>query len=110
MARVPRVPQLEITGRHWGVFGIVVMQYAQHSVAEARADPRILKIQVERAAKAIRGTIISSPVWACFAAYFCSEFFPFLGSVPINRSLVLVIVVSIGAAVAQFVLNAFHRG
>jgi two-component system, cell cycle sensor histidine kinase PleC len=86
------------------------MQYAQHSVAEARADPRILKIQVERAAKAIRGTIISSPVWACFAAYSCSEYFPFLGSVPINRSLFLIIVVFIGAAAAQSVLNVFYRG
>ena len=91
------MPQAKIRGGHWGVFGTVVMPYAQHSVVEAQADPRILKVQVERAAKAIRATIISSPAWACFTAYACSELFPFLGSAPLYRYLYCNYRLSIGS-------------
>ncbi len=85
------------------------MPHAQHSVVEAHADPRILNVQVERAAKAIRATIISSPAWACFAAYACSEYFPVLGSVPVYQAASLVVIVFVGVLIAQFILNAFYR-
>jgi len=85
------------------------MPYAQHSAAEVHTDPRILKVQVERAAKAIRGTIISSPAWACFAAYACSEEFPAFGSVSIARAVALVAIVCAGVAFAQLVLKALDR-
>ena len=45
-------------------------------------DPRILKVQVERAANTLRDALIASPVWACIAALACSELFQPLGAIP----------------------------
>jgi two-component system cell cycle sensor histidine kinase PleC len=50
-------------------------------------DPRILKVQVERAANTLTGSIVASPVWALVAAVASSELFPHLGAVPIASGL-----------------------
>ena len=55
------------------------MNDAHSPTAAGKVDPRILKVQVERAAKAIRGTIISSPPWVCFAYVVTSSIDPILG-------------------------------
>jgi len=70
------------------------------------SDPRILKIQVERAAKAIHGTIVGSPLWVCFFALMSSASMPFLGKVSVLNALALVLVVTLAAGVATLTLRA----
>jgi two-component system cell cycle sensor histidine kinase PleC len=71
-------------------------------------DPRILKVQAERAAKAIRGTVISSPAWACFAYIITSSIDPILGTVPLTRGLILIAEILIACGLAQFVLRLYR--
>jgi two-component system, cell cycle sensor histidine kinase PleC len=73
----------------------------------ADADPRILKVHVERAASRLHGSIIPSPAWACVAAIACSEFVPQLGGIPFTRAAGLVAIIgcavfAIGLALARF--------
>jgi len=75
----------------------------------ANADPRILKVQVERAANALHGSILASPFWACVAAFVCSEFFPQLGGVPSSRAACLVIVICCASAAIRIGLHAFDH-
>src|SRR5215831_10737406 len=71
-------------------------------------DPRLLKVQVDRAAKTINATVISSPFWVSFTAALTSEAIGFLGNVPIERCLVLIFVVIACCYFAQRVLNRFN--
>src|SRR5215475_6924758 len=73
------------------------------------ADPRLLKVQVERAAKAIRGTITASPPWVAFFAIMTSDPVPYLGKLPIANAVALVTIVVSTAAFAWVVLRAFDR-
>jgi len=75
----------------------------------ASGDPRLLNVQVERAAKAIHGTIAGSPLWVCFFALMCSEVFPFLGAVPVLNALALILIVAAANGLAMLVLRAFRR-
>jgi two-component system cell cycle sensor histidine kinase PleC len=75
----------------------------------ASGDPRIVKVQVERAAKAIHGTIVGSPLWVCFFALMTSDPVPFLGKVPVLNALALVLIVALAAGFAMLVLRAFYR-
>jgi two-component system cell cycle sensor histidine kinase PleC len=85
------------------------MVHALRLAQAAKADPRILKVQVERAVKAIRGTVIASPLWVCFFAFMCSEAVPFLGKVPAARAVALVAIVFLASAFARWVLYAYHH-
>jgi two-component system cell cycle sensor histidine kinase PleC len=83
-----------------------------HTIGTARAgeaDPRILNVQVERAANAVRGTLLSSPLWVCLFALVCSEWAPFLGGVPLTRALVVVAIVTTAALCAYAALWAYRR-
>ena len=68
-------------------------------------DPRILKVQVERAAKTVHGTITSSPLWVCFFAVMCSDAVPFLGKVPVLNALGLILIVTLASGMATLVLR-----
>ena len=72
-------------------------------------DPRILKVQVERAANALSGSVVASPVWACVTAFVCSEFFPPLGGIPAARAAAVVIAICSAVLVVRAVLGVFHR-
>jgi two-component system cell cycle sensor histidine kinase PleC len=72
------------------------------------ADPRLLKVQVERAAKAIRGTITASPPWVAFFAVMTSDPVPYLGKLPIANAIALVAIVFSTAAFAWLVLKSFE--
>jgi len=85
------------------------MAHAANSAQGAQADPRVLKIQVERAAKAIRGAVIGSPPWVIFFASMCSEPVPYLGKVPMERAIALVVIIAGAAGAAQLVLRAYYR-
>ena len=83
----------------------VAMVHAGHVGDTSPTDPRILKVQVERAAKAVHGTIAGSPLWVCFFALMCSDPMPFLGKVPVLNALALVLVVAMAAGFATLVLR-----
>ena len=85
------------------------MAYAVHSAGDATDDPRILRVQAERAAKALRGTVAGSPPWVIFFAFMCSDPVPFLGKVAIGSALSLVAIVTAAAGLAMLVLKAFDR-
>ena len=82
------------------------MVNARLAGGRASADPRLLKVQVERAAKAIHGTIVGSPLWVCFFALMCSDLVPFLGKVPILNALALIVIVTLASGFATLVLRA----
>jgi two-component system cell cycle sensor histidine kinase PleC len=84
-----------------------MMRPAQFS--QRPGDPRILNVQVERAAKSLSSSIVASPVWACIAALVCSELFPQLGAIPYARAASLVIVICCAIAAIRIVLSGFHR-
>jgi two-component system cell cycle sensor histidine kinase PleC len=85
------------------------MAHALTSGRQGQADPRLLKVQIERAAKAIRASIIGSPLWVCFFAAICSNLTPFLGRVSLDRAGTLVLLVCIATALAQVALRYYHR-
>jgi two-component system cell cycle sensor histidine kinase PleC len=75
----------------------------------ADADPRILKVQVERAASTLGGSTVASPIWAGVAALVCSEFFPHLGSIPLMYGLGFVFVICSAVLAVRAALAWFHR-
>lgn len=84
------------------------MQSAQTS-HRTEIDPRILKVQVERAANTLSGAVLASLVWVFVAALVCGEFFPQLGTVPVERAAILVILVGCAVAIIRIAIVAFHR-
>ncbi len=85
------------------------MAHALTSARQGRADPRLLKVQVGRAAKAIRTSAIGSPLWVCFFAAICSKLTPFLGQVSLERAAALILIVMVAAFVAQLTLRSYRR-
>ena len=72
-------------------------------------DPRILKVQVERAAKALRDALVASPVWACIAALACSELFQPLGAIPFLYGGGLVLLICMAVLACRGVLAWLER-
>jgi two-component system cell cycle sensor histidine kinase PleC len=87
----------------------IAMAHALTSPRQGHADPRLLKVQVERAAKAIRTSIIGSPFWVCFFAAICSNLTPFLGRISVERPIAVVLIVMVAAGLAQLALHFYHR-
>ncbi len=79
------------------------------SARQGQADPRLLKVQVERAAKAVRTSATGSPLWVCFFAAICSKLTPFLGQVSPVRSIAVVLIVMVAAGLAQLALHFYRR-
>jgi two-component system cell cycle sensor histidine kinase PleC len=75
----------------------------------AAVDPRILNVQVERAANTLAGSLVASPVWALVAAVACSEFFPHLGAVPFAYGIGFVGLMCCAVLGVRGVLALFHR-
>lgn len=73
------------------------------------ADPRILKMQVERAAYRLGGSLVASPLWACVAAFLCSEVVPQLGGVSFAFAAGFVATVCAAVALIHIVLRKFDR-
>src|SRR2546423_15219515 len=78
------------------------MAHALTSVRQGQADPRLLKVQVGRAAKAIRASVVGSPLWVCFFAAMCSKPVPFLGKVSLERAIAVVLIVTAAAGFPPF--------
>ncbi len=85
------------------------MEQAQDRTVTDGIDPRILQVQAERAAKTIKGTVVSSPLWVAFLAVLTSDEIPFLGSVPLGRALALVGIVAAAILAAWLILRAYYR-
>ena len=85
------------------------MAHAVTSARQGPADPRLVKVQAERAAKAIRTSVIGSPFWACFFAAICSKLTPFLGQVSLERAAAVVLIVMAATALAELALRFYAR-
>src|SRR2546423_9309583 len=85
------------------------MAHALTSVRQGQADPRLLKVQVGRAAKAIRAGVIGSPLWVCFFAAMCSNPIPFLGKVGLERAIAVVLIVTAAVGLSHFALRLYQR-
>ncbi len=75
----------------------------------AVADPRILNVQVERAANTLNGSIVASAVWALVAALACTEFFPHLGAVPLANGIGFVAIMCCTVLGLRGALAVFRR-
>src|SRR5258708_1131984 len=87
----------------------IAMAHAVVSARQGQADPRLLKVQIERAAKAVSTSATGSPLWVCFFAAICSKLTPFLGQVSPVRSIAVVLIVMVAAGLAQLALHFYHR-
>jgi two-component system, cell cycle sensor histidine kinase PleC len=85
------------------------MAHAVTSARQGQGDPRLLRVQVERAAKAIRTSIIGSRLWVCFFAAICSQLTPFLGRISLGRAAAVVLVVMVAVALAHLALRYYRR-
>ena len=72
-------------------------------------DPRILKVQIERAANTLKASIVASPIWAGVAALVCSEFFPHLGAVPLVYGVGFVLIICCTVLAIRGALAVFDR-
>jgi two-component system, cell cycle sensor histidine kinase PleC len=72
------------------------------------ADPRILKVQVERAAAAIRSAVYDAPVWAAAAALLCSDAVHVFGNVPLSRCFAFVALIALSSVARYVTLKRFY--
>ena len=75
---------------------------------DAATDPRLLRVHVERAAKALRGTAASSPVWAAFMAFMSCETVGFFGHVPLVRAGLVLAIICTATLAIHAVLGRFY--
>lgn len=85
------------------------MAQTKEGTATTAIDPRILRVQAERAAKAIKGTIVSSPLWVVFLVILTSDRIPFLGTVSVLHAVTLAGLVSAAILGAFLTLQAYYR-
>jgi two-component system cell cycle sensor histidine kinase PleC len=82
------------------------MRQLAHSHAD---DPRILKMQVERAAYRLGGSFVAAPLWAGVAAVLCNELLPQLGGVPFALALCFVAIVCAAVLITHLAVRRFDR-
>jgi two-component system cell cycle sensor histidine kinase PleC len=85
------------------VTGILIDKRAGHG------DVRVLKAQLDLAARAIWTTRITSPLWALAVALFCSDLFGFLGNRPLAVTLFLPLLVLAVFVAAAGLTAAYQR-
>jgi two-component system cell cycle sensor histidine kinase PleC len=72
-------------------------------------EPRVLRAQLDLAAKSVRATRVTSPVWALITAFLCSDTFGLFGHAPLARALWLPVAVTLVIAATSLVAAAFER-
>jgi len=81
----------------------------KHSLNWRHGDGRVLKAQLDLAARAIRSTRFTSPVWALVAAVVASDRFGAFGHAPLRQTLLLPVLVTLGVVMAVTVASAYQR-
>lgn len=71
-------------------------------------DPRILNVQVERTAEAIRSALYDGPFWAMAAAFFCSDAVRMFGDVATSRCFAFVAIVSLMSLLRFLTLQQYY--
>ena len=84
------------------VLGILTSNHA------GRGDIRVLKAQLDLAARSVRATRISSPLWALALAILCSDLAGFLGRQPLTQTLFLPLIV-LAVNVAAVAMTALYQ-
>ncbi len=80
-------------------------RWLQHHVD---ADPRILKVRVERAVEAIRSAVYDAPIWAVAVAALCSDALRVFGDVPLARCFAFVAIVALSSVARFITLERFY--
>ena len=75
---------------------------------KAVQDPRLLRLQAERAAEALRNTVVASAAWAAAIALICSDLIGLFGHVPYPRALMFVFVVGAASIGSHVMLTRFE--
>ena len=76
---------------------------------EQRTDPRVLRAQLTLAARSMRATRYSSPLWALVVAGMCSELTGVFGRVPVLNAMLLPLAVTAVVAATSMVGAAYER-
>jgi two-component system cell cycle sensor histidine kinase PleC len=74
-----------------------------------QGDIRVLKAQLDLAARAVRTTRITSPLWALGVGIFCSDLFGFLGRRAFTTTLILPLLVLAAFVVAGALTASYQR-
>jgi two-component system cell cycle sensor histidine kinase PleC len=72
------------------------------------ADPRLLKVQVGRAAEAMRSAIFDAPIWAAAVAFLCSDAARIFGNTPLSNCFIFVAIVALSSIARFLVLQRFY--
>ncbi len=78
-------------------------------ICQHQTDTRVLHAQLSLAARSMRATRYSSPLWALVAALLCSQATGVFGSVPTLRAMLLPVAISVVIAVISMVGTAYER-
>ena len=74
-----------------------------------RGDPRVLKAQLDLAARAMKTTRVTSPLWALALAILCSDRFGMLGHRPLAVTLFMPLAVTAAIMVAAAMTAAYQN-
>ncbi len=74
-----------------------------------QTDPRVLRAQLALAARSMRATRYSSPLWALVVALLCSQLTGALGSVPVLRAMLLPVAMTMVVTVISMFGAAYER-
>ncbi|HEU0161628.1 MAG TPA: HAMP domain-containing sensor histidine kinase [Rhizomicrobium sp.] len=72
-------------------------------------DPRVLKAQLDLAARSMHATRITSPIWAVFAALLCSSQTGIFGNAPLSSVILLPLAVGLVIGASVLVATAYER-
>ncbi|OJT98490.1 MAG: hypothetical protein BGN82_05850 [Alphaproteobacteria bacterium 65-7] len=72
-------------------------------------DPRVLKAQLDLAARSMHSTRITSPIWAVFAALLCSSLSGIFGHAPVSSVILLPLAVGLVIGASVLMATAYER-
>jgi two-component system cell cycle sensor histidine kinase PleC len=75
----------------------------------SRGDTRVLKAQLDLAARSVRTTRITAPLWSLALALLCSDRFGLLGHRPLAVTLLMPLFVTVAIAAAAAVTAVYQR-
>jgi two-component system cell cycle sensor histidine kinase PleC len=72
-------------------------------------DPRLLKVQVARAAEALRSAMYDAPLWAAVVGLLCTQLTGIFGSAPISNGFGFLALVTLSSIVRFVTLDRFAK-
>ena len=88
---------------------IVSSTYEQWLRRHVDADPRLLEVQVRRAAEAISSAMYDAPLWAAMSAILCSETIGVFGRVPLQDCFLFVAVIALSSVMRYVAVSRYRN-